>query len=464
MTKTESTSGTRKVRRRAAGGKPARGWELQREGRRIRRGDARRLQVGRPDPRVTSVGGLAAFNAYVREVGLHRELRRDFGHLKRGRGVVYPMAAQMQLLIDAVVSGATRVFGLELLAADPLFAHLAGGSVPSIDTVYDDLRRFGADELEDLERLVSRHGLAGVDQQRFREVHLDIDTTVMPLFGEQEGALPGPNPRYHGRPSYHPILARVAELDTIVAARLRPGDTGLGERDIEDVEMAIDRVRAAVGPKTIITTRIDAGGDCAALLKAIDAKGCFFVVKAKQNAGLLGAVAHAEGWIAVDHDAEGRATREVAEIAFRRADWPEDGRFRVFAVRTTERKSGKQTCLWSDLDHSVHVYVTNDLVRDADELAHKYDLRAGIEPLIGELKNGVGIGKISSADFDANEAAFLIKVLAFNLVRRWIATRLPAAKVWRIGWIRDVCVRVPGRLLRNGGRYELRLAPRPMLS
>ena len=413
---------------------------------------------------MTGFGGLASFNAYTRGLGLHRELREHFGHLKQGRGVVYPMAAQMQLLLDGALCGASRVFGLELLAADPLFAHLAGGSVPSIDTVYDDLRRFGVDELEDLERVVSRHGLAQVDGRRFEEVHLDVDTTVLPLFGEQEGALPGPNPRYRGRPSYHPLLARVAELGTVVAARLRPGDTGLGERDVEDVEVAIDRVRAAVGPKTIITVRIDAGGDCGKLLEAIDAKGCFFLVKAKQNGGLLGAVAFAEEWITVDRDADGRPTREVAEIDFRRHDWPEDGRFRVFAVRTTERQSGKQTCLWADLDHSVHVYVTNDHARGGDELARKYDLRAGIEPLIGELKNGLGIGKVSTASFEANEAAFLIKLLAFNLVRRWTVTKHAAASAWRMTWIRDVCVRVPGRLLRCGGRWELRLAPRPLIS
>jgi len=42
----------------------------------------------------------------------------------------------MQLFIDAIVAGASRVFGLETFAADPVFRHLAGGAVPSIDTLY----------------------------------------------------------------------------------------------------------------------------------------------------------------------------------------------------------------------------------------------------------------------------------------------------------------------------------------
>jgi hypothetical protein len=462
MTKPTDTPRTRKVRRRSAGGKPAQGWLLQRLGRKIRRPDVRHLRIGKTDARLTTVGGLVSFNAFAREQGVHRELGRRFGHLKTGRGVVYPMSAQLQLLIDASVAGAHRVFDLEMLAADPLFVHLAGGSVPSVDVLYDDLRRFGADELESLEELLAGHGAEPLRGRRVKEVFIDIDTTVTPLFGEQEGALPGPNPHYHGRPSYHPILARIAQTGTIIGARLRPGNTSLGAGDVEDVEQWIDRARAAVGPRTLITTRIDAGGDCTDLLRAIDDRGAWFLVKMKQTRNLVGAVWATQRWITVDRDAFGKPTRQVAEIAFEREDWP-PGKWRVFAVRTNVRHSGNQSCLWEDLDFSVHVFATNDFVHDADTLARRYDDRAGIETIIGELKGGFGIGKVSTGCFDANEAAFLTKVLAFNLLRRWVHTHHAALASWRTPWIRRVCVHVPGRLLRAGGRWELRLAPRPML-
>jgi hypothetical protein len=404
-----------------------------------------------------------SFNAFVREQGLHRELARRFGRLKRGWRVVYPMSAQMQLLLDLSVAGGLRVFDLEMLAADPLFTHLAGGSVPSIDILYDDLRRFDASALEDLEELLAEHGAASLRGQRLREVFVDLDTTVTPLFGTQQGALPGPNPHYHGRPSYHPILARIAQTGTFIGARLRPGDRGLGELDVEDVEQWLDRTRAAVGPQTLITMRIDAGGDCAALLRAIDNKGAWFLVKMKQTPNLVGAVWATQRWVTVERDALGQPVRQVAEIDFKRDDWP-PGKWRVFAMRTNERLSGHQAGLWEDLDFSVHVYVTNDAAHDADELARRYDDRAGIEPVFAELKGGFGIGKVSTDCFDANEAAFLLKVLAFNLLRRWGQTRHPAFASWRTTWIRRICVQIPGRLLRAGGRWELRLAPRPMLS
>lgn len=420
---------------------------------------------GPDDPALSGVGGLVDFNAFVQREKLGQQLARDFGHLKSGKQVVYPIHTQIQLLIDAAIVGARRVFDFEWLAADPLFEHLAGGAVPSIDTLYDDLRRFGPDEREQLEAVVTDHGLRLLRERRPKRVTIDIDTTVTPVFGHQEGAAPGSNPRYHGRPSYHPILARVAETDTVLGARLRTGDTSLGKADVEDVEVWLDRAREAAGPDAVITTRIDAGGDCAALLSAINGRKSLFVVKAKQTPNLLGAAMQTTRWQTVDRDADGNPSRQAAEIDFQRDDWPSGNeRYRVLAVRTNERDSGRQVCLWEGLDLSVQFYVTNDHDRDIDDLARVYDDRAGIEPLIAELKNGFGIGKASSSCFGANEVALLIKLLAYNLMRRWVSAELPAIASWRSSWIRRAAILVPARLLRSGGRWLLRRAPRPMLN
>ncbi|MBN1773586.1 MAG: transposase [Deltaproteobacteria bacterium] len=189
------------MRRDVTGGKRGNGHQLQQERRRVRRPDPRRVPVGKPDPTLTSAAGLVPFGAFLRDIGVDQQLRRCFGHLKIGDGVVYPMGAQLRLLIDANLLGESRVFGLENLAADPVFEFVAGGSVPSIDTVYRDLGRFGAAEIELLEEVMAEHGLWKKELAKLELVHLDIDTTVEVLFGHQEGALPGPNPRYHGRPS-----------------------------------------------------------------------------------------------------------------------------------------------------------------------------------------------------------------------------------------------------------------------
>jgi hypothetical protein len=464
-TNNSATPSTSKVRREALGSKRPEGRRLQGQGRRVRRAQVGRLRRGKPDPRVTGVGGLVDFNRFSQSLGLGAELRRGFGHVKSGARVVYPMHTQLQLLLDLAVVGGERIFRLETFAADPLFKHLAGGFVPSIDTLYDDLRRLGPAELEGLEKLASVHGLAPVRAAKFERLTIDIDTTVTPVFGFQEGALPGPNPRYHGRPSYHPILARVAETQTLLGARLRPGNRGFGELDVEDVEQWLDRVREASGPNTILTVRIDAAGDCADILAAIQRKKAYFLVKAKQGSGLISSVKFAPKWRVLDRDAFGRPCREMAIVDFVRDSWPDDlaASTRVIAIRDNDRRSGRQVCLWDDLDHSVQVYLTNDLDQDPAVLAASYDGRAGIETLISDLKSDFGIGKVSTSSFDANEALFLIRVLAYNLVRRWIQASSSMIRSWRMSWIREAYILIPGRLLRAGGSLELRLAPRPAL-
>jgi hypothetical protein len=122
------------------------GWQWQEAGRRVRRADVRELKRGRMIQRCPGLVGWLTFTAFVQRERLGRRLARDFGHLKVGKRVVYPMHGQMQLLTDAAVVGAPRVFDFEWLATDLIFEHLAGGAVPSVDTLYDDLRRLGPED------------------------------------------------------------------------------------------------------------------------------------------------------------------------------------------------------------------------------------------------------------------------------------------------------------------------------
>ena len=131
-------------------------------------------------------------------------------------------------------------------------------------------------------------------------------------------------------------------------------------------------------------------------------------------------------WRTVDVDADGKPTRQVAEVDFARGEWKARGLgVRVIAVRSLDRQ-GKQLYLWDDSEWTVQAFLTNDMHGDADELAHHYDGRAGVEPLIGDLKGAWGIGKVPTADFEANHAALLLKLLTHNLLGRYVLAMAPA--------------------------------------
>ena len=152
-------------------------------------------------------------------------------------------------------------------------------------------------------------------------VFLDVDTSVLPLFGEHEGGVPGPNPRYRGRPSYHPMLARIAETDTIVGAQLRRVDTGLGADDVPTIRRWAARAKRALVRNAALCTRIDSGAECAAILAGLHAEQVFYLVKARITPDLYEALCAHQTWRTTDVDADKRPRRQVAELNFQRGSW-----------------------------------------------------------------------------------------------------------------------------------------------
>jgi len=219
----------------------------------------------------------------------------------------------------------------------------------------------------------------------------------------------------------------------------------------------VRRFRDGVGHGVLVTARIDAGGDCTAILGGFHDGGARFIAKAKLDFNLREAILRVTKWTTVDKDAFDRPKRQVAEVDFQRVEWKKLGhRFRVIAVRTLDRDSGKQVHLWSDVDYSVQAYITNDTYTDANDIAWEYNGRAEVEPAIAELKNGWGIGKIPSQLFCANHALFLLKLLAHNLMRRFVRWAAPHLAHWRVAWLRRALINIPGRLIRSGRCWALR--------
>jgi Transposase DDE domain group 1 len=64
----------------------------------------------------------------------------------------------------------------------------------------------------------------------------DLDSTVVTVFGHQDGAQVGYNPRYRGKRSYHPLLCIEANSSYLWDTELRPGNTGTWEGSVELLE------------------------------------------------------------------------------------------------------------------------------------------------------------------------------------------------------------------------------------
>lgn len=460
-----TTPSTQKVRRPALGVNRARGHEFQLV-RRARRADPRRIRSGKADRNLTGYGGLVDFARFTRSIDFEKHLSAAFADLKLSPWVVYPMGFMMRMMVDLFVMGAARPFELEHAAADPTFRKLAGNLVPSVDVAYDDLRRFDEVHLARLDALVGRQAIEATKPLRLRDANLDIDSTVAPVFGQQvDGAAVGYNPKYRGRPSYHPLLARLAECRVVVGALLRPGNTTFGAEDVPFVCRMIERAKKALLDDATLYVRIDSAGDCAELLLAVHLLKSFFLTKAHQTPDLQMALLTHRAWRTVDRDADGKPTVQIAELDFRRGSWGDAEALpvRVIAVRRTDRERRSPSFLWPEMEWITDVYLTNDLQGDAEDLVERYDHRAGIEPLIGECKTDWNLGAFGIDSFEANAALLNLKVLALNLLRRFASRVAPRQAAWRTVWLRRLLIAIPGRFVRSGRSTTLRLAPRELV-
>ena len=79
-------------------------------------------------------------------------------------------------------------------------------------------------QVEHLSAVLSEFALARLVPRE--PVTMDLDSTVFERYGNQEGSLKGHNPRKHGRPSHHPLLAMLSGLKIVLHAWLRSGNAG----------------------------------------------------------------------------------------------------------------------------------------------------------------------------------------------------------------------------------------------
>ena len=146
-----------KVRRRTTSRGRARGREAQRERRQMRA--MPRMREVAVDEAMTSFGGVAGFATICRVCSIDDDIAKAVAGLKVGPAIVYPLERVFAALVPMAALGMGRVFGFEQLAGDPLVEHVFGGEVPSIDTLYRDLRRVDGAALDALEAIANRLAL-----------------------------------------------------------------------------------------------------------------------------------------------------------------------------------------------------------------------------------------------------------------------------------------------------------------
>ena len=332
--------------------------------------------VLRETPRpVTPFGGLSVFVKFLEKIGYAEAVAKSVPIQLHSPNAIDPVETFTAFLIS-VVSGARRFAHTGLLRADRALHRLLGiVRFPTDDTIRNLFKRFTQGKVYQFYSALTRWQIQRLPR-RGEGYSLDLDSTVFERYGQQQGALKGPNPRKHGRPSHHPLLAVLAEAHFILHGWLRSGNCGTARGVVEFLKEALAFLPAWLGVRLV---RADAGFFDQKLLAFLEERGLRYIVVARLTAWLKREAARLTAWRALDEN------YAVSEFQLKLWEWDRERRFVVIRERLRENEGSVGKKLLEVPGYTFRLLVTNSAAAP-EEIWRDYNHRADVEKRIAELK------------------------------------------------------------------------------
>ncbi|HWF39046.1 MAG TPA: IS1380 family transposase [Candidatus Acidoferrales bacterium] len=354
---------------------------------------------------VTPFGGLVVFFEFLRQVGYVEVVKQYLPFRLTSPNALDPAQTFTAFLL-AVLAGARRFAHASVLRADTALQHVLGmPRFPSDDTLRNLFKRFGQGECQ---RFFS--GLWAWQLARLPECaagySLDLDSTVLERYGQQQGALRGPNPRKHGRPSHHPLVAVLAEAHFLLHGWLRSGNCGSARGAVEFLKEAL----ALLPERHVLRVwRADSGFFDQELLGFLEQRGLRYIVVARLTRWLKREAARIPTWRALD------AHYAAGEFHLQLFGWDRPRRFVVIREQLRAERASLGRKLLDVPGYTFRLFVTN-LSTPPEEIWRDYNRRADMENRIAELKHDLAADDFCLREFFATEAAFRSILWLFNLL------------------------------------------------
>ena len=370
-----------------------------------------------PHAEVTSFGQLVYFVEFLKTAGLYKKWISDCPlKYKSNNG-----------------SGKEDIFGtlmLSILAGHKRYAHIT--SIRS-DAV--------TPELLGLSKVVSedsvRRGLKSLDpklSEKWLMKHLkncylpileeswilDIDTTVKPLYGSQEGAVVGYNPEKPGRPSHSYHTYFIANVRMILDVEVQAGNQSSSLATQPGLWKYVDSLPRKYLPEFI-------RGDCAFgnenMMKEAENRNIDYLFKLKQSINvkkLISASFRNKSWKSAGQGWEG------LDEKIKLSGWTKERRVVVLrrfikesvVVEKNASSSHQQKFAFIDKQSEVANYeyavLITSMKHDLYSIAQSYRDRADIENVFDEMKNQWSWSGFTTCDLAPCQAVARIAALVFN--------------------------------------------------
>lgn len=391
---------------------------------------------------LTHFGGLYLLQAFLRRLTLPRLLAQAIRF--RRWNTRYSITDECLALLYPILLGLGRVETTRLLQHNGTFQFLTGlRTYPDPSSLRRFLTRLGTDGIGALQRLHDRLRTAFL---RAATVVFDVDSTVLTVYGRQEHAAVGHNPKKRGRPSFHPLLCFEGRSRICWDAEWLPGNAHPVPYAIPVLDRALAKLRRTVRRFFV---RADAAFFDQKFIGWIEGKRGWYAIAVKMSDDLE---ARLEGLRYHRY----RSGAQAAAFLYKPRTWAQARRFVVIRRPTPEEPSA-QLHLFQLKGYSYQILVTNLPLLPLNVWKF-YNGRATAELLIRELKEGYAVGKIPRYDWAANLAHFHLVLLAYNLLTWFKHRYLP--KAWRrlnVQTLRHRLLWVPAVLVRPQGIPTLKL-------
>lgn len=319
---------------------------------------------------------------------------------------------------------------LSVLAGHKRYAHVTSirsdGVNPELlgmnKVVSEDALRRG------LEKIPEEAGVAWLQQHLERSVLpllkapwiMDVDTTVKVLYGKQEGAEVGYNPKKPGRPShtYHTYL--VAGLRLVLDAEVLPGNQGHSNHTLPGLCRILDSLPREQKPYLV---RGDCGFGNDPFIKELEERGQDYIFKLRQTAGVKRFI---EGSFSTARWNEVGGGWQATSGELRLGGWDRSRRvvvqrrlIRVDLVLETKDAKGQMVLAFMDDDlagakgYEYAVLVTS-LPHEELTISQLYRDRGDAENVFDELKNQWGWGGFTTKDLHRCQLTARTVALVYN--------------------------------------------------
>ena len=181
-------------------------------------------------------------------------------------------------------------------------------------------------------------------------IHINIDTTVETIYGNQQGGRKGHNTKNRGKKGYRPILCFIEETREYFTGKLRKGET-IGGKELSDLIRTFKRYLPSCVKKVIL--RGDGEFISWDSIKAAYEEGYEFVFGNK----VCNPPFDSEKW----YKARGRNDIEYNECIYKPIGWERDCRFVAMRITKKELRGDRpvQLELIEDNKYTYRVFVTS---------------------------------------------------------------------------------------------------------